>query len=292
MLRSFRQPNSRTNRNHFSSILTSSTFTQHSNFSSDSPPGFGRGRGRGGDGTVSLDGKIFSLSEKLWAKEVEKSKSQRPRESSPKNVNFDPAQFDDALEDRKHFQSIFEPIKEPYRQELRERQRQGREQRHLSNIRQKGNVLNSSYAGDRSRNAKDNFKRRAQVEQSKKQQLKDFVAEDIDWNDFTTSQINSLNDLPKNQKDEEAARIIESREGDYRRYLPVSNYTRTIVHQSEGTEETIMSLKNPNDQILDQMDVVKIMIGQNPSYSLSNKLSFYKTLTETLKPLERKKVTT
>ncbi|CAG8475047.1 3709_t:CDS:1, partial [Scutellospora calospora] len=94
---------------------------------------------------------------------------------------------------------------------------------------------------------------------------KEFIAEDINWSDFTASQITS-----SESKEEEAALRLELKGGDYDRYLSVPDSIRNISEK---------------DNVVNQFESVQILIGQNPSYALSEKKVFYETLVRSLKPL-------
>ncbi|RHZ68930.1 hypothetical protein Glove_292g52 [Diversispora epigaea] len=260
MIRSFRQP-------------TNNNFTTCFGPNLKFYTSLGAGRGRGGGGTIELGGKTFSLTVPIKAN------------PPPKKLKVEPGQFDDKVdkvdevEERQHFETLSNPMRDPQeleRQRYRFQQQRGRG----GGIGGRGGGVGGRGGGvgrgvgrgvggagrfdnsgvGRGKNRIRNITENKNLE---KPQAKDFISEDIDWYDFTISQMknHSLN----NQDDDEEVLKLESTGGDYERYVSIPNSI------DEG--ETIMI----------QLEGIKNVIGQNSSYKLSDKKLFYETIAKTLK---------
>ncbi|CAG8646669.1 8971_t:CDS:1 [Cetraspora pellucida] len=246
-----------------------SAFIRTSNFSTSVP-----GLGRGGSGPISLGGKTFTFGETLWLKQG--------RESPQKNSSPQPGQFDDAKEEREALKTLSEKLivsekdlsnyggekelrrESEYRrppeydvemQRQKSRNHRDMQQRETGTIRARSNLRSTAFKK----------KQHKHIDNLKQIQAKEFIVEDINWTNFVTSQITSLE-----SKEEEEAFRLELKGGDYDRYLSVP--------------ASIQNMRE-KDNITNQFESIRILIGQNPSYTLSDKKVFYETLARSLKPL-------
>jgi len=238
-----------------------SSFTQNALFSS-SCPGFGRGS----INQVTLGGKSILLSRQEININPE----------SKAEVNVKPGQFDDAIEERNiMFQSLAEPIKDPIKQLYEERQlsSQLERERNINNQKQRrsnqGSHKKKMEQTGSNINQKDQFKKSIRENNKRdndKRQLQqtDFVAKDINWSDFINS---SQLDQPtlENKEEEQEALRLELEGGDYDRYLSLP--------------KTIQEKFNFDNNLTDSLQKV---VGQNPSYKLSEKKLVYETLLQNL----------
>ncbi|RIB02110.1 hypothetical protein C2G38_2050322 [Gigaspora rosea] len=253
-------------------------FVRTSNFSTSLP-----GLGRGGSGPISLGGKTFTFGEKLWIKQG--------RDILPKNskkLNSQLGQFDDAEEERKALHTLSEQLiggekeinyltnygdgegdsgrESSYRRPpgygidyQRQRPRNNSrdmQQRQTGATRVKSNVLSTT----------SKKKQHKHIDNLNQIQAKEFIVEDINWSNFTT-----LQPITLESKEEEAAALrLELKGGDYDRYLSVPESVRDISEK---------------DKVANQFESIQLLIGQNPSYTLSDKKVFYETLARSLKHL-------
>jgi hypothetical protein len=253
-----------------------SSFTQNALFSSSSP-----GLGRGSMDKVTLGGKSFSLS----------SQEININPESKTKVNVRPGQFDDAIEENKiMFQSLTEPIKDPLKQLYEERQLlspQLKREKSFNNQQQKRRSIQLNLGthgkkemeqiGSNIDRRDQSRKERGQISQSKprksnknnrKRQLQqtDFVAQDINWSEFVNSNANELDQITlENKEEEQRALRLESEGGDYDRYL---SFPKSIQEKFNFDNDIANSLQK--------------VIGQNPSYKLSEKKLVYDTLFQNL----------
>lgn len=268
MIRSFRKP---PNKNSTTSFGTNLKF-------------YTIGAGRGGSGTVEFGGKTYALNERF-----RKNAPIIQANPSPKEFRNGPGQFDeiDELEERRHLETLSNSMRDP--QEL-ERQRYRLQQqrdngggggggrggrgigrgggmvrgvgrgRGMGRGGGRGGTEGSRFDNARENRRRTNFTDGRNIEKLK---VKDFVSEDIDWYDFTLSQMKdrSLNI----QDDDEETLKLESMGGDYERYVTVPD-----------------SIKE-QEPIMDQLAAIKNIVGQNAAYKLSDKKLFYETIAKTLK---------
>ncbi|CAG8699001.1 23460_t:CDS:1 [Dentiscutata erythropus] len=246
-------------------------FVRTSNFSTSLP-----GLGRGGSGPISLGGKTFTFGEKLWIKQ---GRDILPKNS--KNLSPQPGQFDDAEEERKALHTLSEKLiygdgerelgressyRRPpgygidYQRQKSRNNSRDTQQRQTGTTRVKPNVLSTA----------SKKKQHKHIDNLNQIQAKEFIVEDINWSNFTASQPTSLE-----SKEEEAAALrLELKGGDYDRYLSVPASVWDISEK---------------DKVANQFESIQLLIGQNPSYNLSDKKVFYETLARSLKPLTETK---
>ncbi|GBB86360.1 hypothetical protein RclHR1_12790005 [Rhizophagus clarus] len=251
-----------------------SSFIQNALFSSSCP-----GLGRGSMDKVTLGGKSFSLS------------SQANINSEPKTkVNVHPGQFDDAIEENKiMFQSLAEPIKDPLKQLYEERQllspqlkrkgnfnkqQQGRRSNqlnlrvHKKEMEQTDSNIIRRDQSEKERGQINQVKPRKNNKKNRKKQLQpsDFVAQDINWSELIDSNANELDQITFVDKEEERKALwLELEGGDYDRYL---SFPKSIQEKFNFDNDIANSLQK--------------VIGQNPSYKLSEKKLVYETLFQNL----------
>ncbi|PKC05871.1 hypothetical protein RhiirA5_400683 [Rhizophagus irregularis] len=253
-----------------------SSFTQNALFSSSCP-----GLGRGSMDKVILGGKSFSLS----------SQEINVKPESKTKVNVRPGQFDDVIEENKiMFQSLVEPIKDPLKQLYEERQlsstqlkreRNNQQQRqrnnqlnlriHKKEMERTGSNIDRRDKSEKERDVISQIKSRKNSKINRKRQLQqtDFVAQDINWSEFINSNANELDQITlENKEEEQKALQLELEGGDYDRYLSIP--------------KSIQEKFNFDNDIANSLQIV---IGQNPSYKLSEKKLVYETLFQNLNTL-------
>ncbi|CAG8728864.1 9531_t:CDS:2, partial [Funneliformis mosseae] len=252
--------------------VTSSSFNQNALFST--------GLGRGSMDQITLGGKSISLSQRL-RKNSEVNGNTR---LDTKVKNARPGQFEDAIEQgKKTFQSLAEPIQEPLKQMYEEyksssplpplrREGSATQRKQDNNRGMHKTLMNNSSRTDSKMNQKSRYKRKSEHKYEMRSSIPpprqtDFVVQDINWSDFINSSTNKLSvpDTLENSQDEQAALRLELEGGDYDRYL-------SFPKSMQGKFNLDNDLSNSLQKV----------IGQNPSYNLSEKKLFYEALLQNL----------
>jgi hypothetical protein len=266
MLRPLSQHSTRARGVHLTSIFPSSSFTQNALFS-----GSCSGLGRGSMNQVILGGKSISLNKQEINIDPES-------EVTINAIKVQPGQFNDAVEEKEMFQSLAEPIKDPLKQLYEERQSSSPSLRSKRSInKQQQTSVQGAYKrekdqskGERGSSFIYKAKQPAQKKRNKNNKndldrnlrQTDFVAQDINWSDFINSSANEL--VLENEEEQEALRL-EFEGGDYIRYL---SFPKSIQEKFNLDNDIANSLQK--------------IIGQNPSYKLSEKNLIYETLFQNL----------
>ncbi|CAI2165650.1 6371_t:CDS:1 [Funneliformis geosporum] len=250
--------------------VASSSFNQNALFST--------GLGRGSMDQITLGGKSISLSQRLRNNsEVNGNKRFETKETK---VTVRPGQFDDAIEEgKKTFQSLAEPIQEPLKQMYEEyksssppppliREGSANQRKPDNNRGTHKTLMNNSSRNDSKMNQRNRYKRKSEPRSRlPPPRQTDFVVQDINWSNFINSSTNKLvpNTL-ENSQEEQAAKRLELEGGDYDRYL-------SFPKSMQGNFNLDNNLSNSLQKV----------IGQNPSYNLSEKKMFYEALLQNLK---------
>ncbi|CAB4487068.1 hypothetical protein GLOIN_2v1625060 [Rhizophagus irregularis DAOM 181602=DAOM 197198] len=183
-----------------------------------------------------------------------------------------------------------EPIKDPLKQLYEERQlsstqlkreRNNQQQRqrnnqlnlriHKKEMERTGSNIDRRDKSEKERDVISQIKSRKNSKINRKRQLQqtDFVAQDINWSEFINSNANELDQITlENKEEEQKALQLELEGGDYDRYLSIP--------------KSIQEKFNFDNDIANSLQIV---IGQNPSYKLSEKKLVYETLFQNLNTL-------
>ncbi|GES86789.1 hypothetical protein GLOIN_2v1625060 [Rhizophagus clarus] len=182
-----------------------------------------------------------------------------------------------------------EPIKDPLKQLYEERQllspqlkrkgnfnkqQQGRRSNqlnlrvHKKEMEQTDSNIIRRDQSEKERGQINQVKPRKNNKKNRKKQLQpsDFVAQDINWSELIDSNANELDQITFVDKEEERKALwLELEGGDYDRYL---SFPKSIQEKFNFDNDIANSLQK--------------VIGQNPSYKLSEKKLVYETLFQNL----------